>query len=165
MQALRQWWDGLGERDRRILQWGGGTAAVLLLVFGLWLPLEDALEREKARYAGLQRSLAEMRSQAARVARLRQQGVDGRTVPSAQSLIATLEQQIDRAGLKDRLKRMQPEGEHRLRLQFQSVPFDRLIPLLQQLVREQGITIASFSITPAGKPGLVDARLVLERGH
>jgi len=163
MTALRQWWEGLAERERRILLWGGGVSAVLLLVFGMWLPLEEAIKREKARYQGLQTSLAEMRRQAAEVARLRQQGVGQSRSSSGQSLIAILEQQVTAAGLKNHLKRMQPDGDRRLQLQFQAVSFDALVTLLQRLANRHGLVIASFTITPVDKPGRVDARLVIER--
>ncbi|RMG54166.1 MAG: type II secretion system protein M [Gammaproteobacteria bacterium] len=164
MKGLLNWYAERPEREQRILLLGGGLSLLLILVFGIWLPLEDAIEREQNRHRALQQALLTMQHQAAEIRTLRGAGLRPATPGDGQrSLISILEEAVTEAGLKSSLKRMEPDGQKRIRLQFSSVSFDQLVLLLDRLTRGQDMRIASFNITPTSKPGRVDARLVLAR--
>ncbi|HRZ23758.1 MAG TPA: type II secretion system protein GspM, partial [Candidatus Contendobacter sp.] len=62
------------------------------------------------------------------------------------------------------LKRVTPQGENRLGVQFDAVEFDQLVPWLGQLERDHRIVIVNLSADRAAA-GRVNARLTVQGGR
>ncbi|MDX1626719.1 MAG: type II secretion system protein GspM, partial [Wenzhouxiangellaceae bacterium] len=67
------------------------------------------------------------------------------------------------AGLAGSLKRIEPAGERRHRVVFESAEFPDLMSWLASLTRERPFAVAEFSADRSGA-GRVDATVVLETG-
>lgn len=157
---MKHWWMERSARERLTL----GTGAVvllLILLWGLvWAPLQDSLARRAAALENQQQTLQWMQSVAAELPRL-QSGQRDAAEP-ATSLLGLLESSARQAGLRQRIVRMEPEGEGSVRLNLRQVDFDHTIQWLAQL-QNQGIAVRDGQFVLADAPGTVNASLTLQR--
>lgn len=157
---MKHWWMERSARERLTL----GTGAVvllLILLWGLvWAPLQDSLARRATALESQQQTLQWMQSVAAELPRLRSGQRDA--AEPATSLLGLLESSARQAGLRQRIVRMEPEGEGSVRLNLRQVDFDHTIQWLAQL-QNQGIAVRDGQFVLADAPGTVNASLTLQR--
>lgn len=162
---IRRAWQQLSERLRqrptreRQLIVGAAVAGAVLLYLAAWLPLQAELGQLRATVPQKKTQLARMQAQAQEVAQWR---ASGRAPVAGGNLLVHLEQSATANGLRGRIARMEPEGNHAARVTLEAAPFNALVGWLADLNRQGGIQIekATFEAAPSG-PGLVNARLVL----
>lgn len=158
---MRAWWEQLARREQLFLAWGGVVAALLIGYLALWQPLQGALKEARGRRATLQGNLQEMQRIASEVrvlrarARRQKQGASGNLLSEANNTATGL-------GLGGALTRVQPQGDKRLQVWFKQASFNDLLKWLQKM-QGQGISVSEVSINRKNQPGLVDARITLER--
>lgn len=155
------WWQGREPRERRVLAIGAIVVAVMLIWALLWKPLQDSRSALVEGNARLAADLAGMRAAATRL-----QGTaapaDAARARAGQSLLALADAGVREIGLGGSLKRIEPDGERRVRLRLEAVPFDPLAGWLQRLDREHGIVVAELAANATEYVGQVDVQLVLE---
>lgn len=146
----------LSARDRRTLILGGVIAAILF-VFAVILPLDRRVARLQTEVARKQADLVWMRTAAPEIAAAGP--VHGTT---GESLIVIVDQSAHEAGLGSSLAGSQPSGRGNLSVQLEKAPFDSLVAWLARLSQQNGVQIETATIDSAGKPGLVNASLILK---
>ena len=135
--ALRQRWQGLSRRERRIVQ---GAAIVLLLLFSwLWL-FEPAWQGRQA----LRARLPVLLGQLAEVDRL-----------------AVVAQELS-GGLPDAAMAPVATGERSFDLRFDAVPYPLSLVWLDAAAREMRLRVVDVSLERAAEAGRVSGRIVLE---
>ncbi|HEX9706384.1 MAG TPA: type II secretion system protein GspM [Steroidobacteraceae bacterium] len=150
---LRDWYEGLAERERRLVLWGGGAAALLLLGALIWqlgasvAVAEERVERRRQDLAWIESVTP--RLQAAPAAR------------PGEPLTIAVDRMAREGGLADKLASVEPASTGALRARFTAASFDALTLLLARLQKERGVVTESASVAATGEPGLVDATLVL----
>lgn len=150
---LRAWYAGLAEREQRMVLWGGGAAAVLLLGALIWqlgasvAVAEERVERRRQDLAWIESVTP--RLQAAPAAR------------PGEPLTIAVDRMAREGGLADKLASVEPASTGALRARFTGASFDALTLLLARLQKERGVVTESASVSATGEPGLVDATLVL----
>lgn len=158
MNALRQYWEQLQARERRILSFGGGAAAVLLLYALVWDPftariaqLENSVGAQRATLAWMQQAAVEARS------------LRGSTGSGGRSLLALSDETAKAHDLGAAVKRVQPDGQHTVRVWLEGAAFDDLLRWLDTLSGRHGLRIAALNVEHLpNTPGKVNARLTLE---
>ena len=160
---MKGWWNNLSERERWI-GGGGGALVLLLLVYALlWHPFRTSLLNLRQTVASQRQDFAWMQQAAAEVKRLSASPTAATARQSnPQSLLTLVDQTARTAGLGTVMKRIEPQGEDKLRVQFEQVDFDQLVRWLGSLEQEHGVTSASVTIDRQSEAGRVDARLVLQ---
>jgi general secretion pathway protein M len=148
--------DTMSERERRMVLIGGATA-VVVLIFGIILPLDGSVSKAKARVAQKQTDLVWMRGVAPFLAA--NQPAQGST--NGESLIVVVERSARESGLEKSLGGSQPSGPNALQVQMQKASFDAMIGWLSRLSQQNGIGVDGATIDTAGAPGLVNAAVVL----
>lgn len=159
---MNAWWSGLSDRERWLVG-GGGAAAVALLIYLLvWEPFRDGLADRRQTVAALRADLAWMQQAAAELKRL-QADPGGPARPAGQrpSLLILVDQSARAAGLGEAVKRVEPQGADKIRIQLEDAGFDALIRWLGALEREHGVFTDNAAISPKSTAGRVDARLIL----
>lgn len=78
-------------------------------------------------------------------------------------MLTLVDQTARAAGLGAALKRVAPQGDDKLSAQLDGAEFDKLIPWLSALERDQAIAIISLNVDRTDAPALVNARIVLGR--
>ncbi len=158
IEPWRARWNALGRRERRALSLLGGFLLALVFVVLVWMPVEGGLAAARARQPAAQAQLAQIRSQALVVERLRRAP---RSAPAADAAAAA-EQAAQRHGLRERLKRIDAEGVRTVRIQIEGAPFATVMAWLVDLQQQSGLRAESASFERQSGPGLVNARLVLQ---
>jgi len=158
---MKAWWDSLSRRERHLI--GSGMALTLaLLIYALaWQPF-------RASYRRLQQSVAEQRADLAWMQQLTRKAAGGsgagenaHATADGRSLLTRVDQTARAAGFGPALKRIAPQGNEQLSVQLDAVEFDRLIPWLATLERNQRIVIINLSADRTAAAGRVNVRLIL----
>jgi general secretion pathway protein M len=149
--------DSLSERDLRMLKIGGALA-VVLLIFGVILPLDRNVSRAHERLSKKQADLVWMRSVGPELASAPVRATAG------ESLLVIVDRSAREAGLASALAGSEPAGADGLSVRLQKAPFDTLVAWLARLAQQNGIRVDTASIDNAGSPGIVNAAVVLHTG-
>ena len=160
---MREWFEQLAPRERMLVMIAGALLVVTLIVSLAIRPIINQSKRGHDLVEDKRELLAELREVAARLGP--QSGSAQSNAPSStQSLVLVIDQTTRSSGLAQYLKRNQPDGASSIRLRFENVPFDTLITWLNDLQRQQGMSVTSANIDVASEPGRVNCNLTLDRG-
>ena len=157
---MKAWWEGLSSRER-LLTAGGAMLVLALLLYALaWQPFQASGRRLRQSVAEQRAELVSMRQMAQEIKQLG--GSSGKPLPAdGRSPLTLVDQTARAAGLGAALKRVTPQGEDRLGVQFDAVEFDKLVPWLGALERDHRIVIVNLSVDRA-TAGRVNARLIVQ---
>jgi general secretion pathway protein M len=162
MQKLKDWFFSLQPRER-VLVMGGGIVVVLVAIYFLALaPFYAAVNGSAARVAKKEGDLAWMRSVGGEVLALSANS-PGAVAPSGESLVVLIDRAARECGLGSSLTGQTPNGENGIRVRLEQAEFDKLVVCLGSLQQTHSVTIESANIDRTGKPGFVNASLVLTR--
>lgn len=158
--ALRERYAALQPREQQILLVGAVVVVLAIGYLAIWEPAVTA--RQHATLA-----LADTRDTAVRIERL-QASTGSHTqktiVGTNQSLLATVDQASKASSIGTPPSRLQPDGDTRVRVWFENVPFNAMVEWLHTLQTRYGIRVENAEFTRKDKPGQVDVRLSLVRG-
>ena len=157
---MREWFDNLGERDRKIVTWGGAAVLVLVLL-GIIVPLNRNIAVARERVTRKQGDLQFIQSVAPQLASA---GPASGNAASAESLVVLIDSSARESGLGKSLTNSQPTGDKGLRVRLDRVGFDAMVAWLARLSQQHGVRVESAEIESAGETGLVNAGLVLKAG-
>jgi general secretion pathway protein M len=154
MNSLRAWYDGLQQREQRVVAIGGVVLAVLILVLGILLPLQSAVSSAVKSNATKREDLAWMQVNAPEV-----RAAGGQLPANTGEAPVVLVDRVGReAGLASSLRGTQPNGAG-VRVQLEAAPFDTLITWLATLDQSYGLAIESITVDRAARPGVVNANI------
>lgn len=157
MDALVTWFKAQSPRDQRIAA-AGAAVVLIILIFGIFVPLDTSVSRAHARVQHKASDLAWMRSVAPQ---LMAAGAAIPTPTSQRSMIVVIDSSARESGLGSSLISSEPSGPGSLRVRLDKAPFDTLVEWLARLSQRNGIHVESATIDAAGPPGLVNAGIVL----
>ncbi len=171
--ALQPWITQASEAFGRLSR-RDQIALLMLMVFlvgfmlyaFVWGPLNAGLEKAKKQYQAEQATLAWMQSQQASVIAARKNPNKPR-VDANVSLLTLVNNEARRASLS--LKRYEPEGNHKLRVWLEDVPFDTVILWINRLSVDKGLTVSSATVDAEQgrggqtKSGYVNVKVVFEK--
>lgn len=158
---MKEWWDGLGTRERLILAAGALVVVPLLLWALLWRPLVGGVARLEQDVSVQREQLRWMQNAAAEIGQLRGSGAQAAGGLGGRSLLAVVDQSARGAGLGNGLKRIEPESTDAVRVRLEGVPFDAVVQWLDELSRQFGVLASLVSIEREAAPGQVNVRLTL----
>lgn len=160
-QTIRTWLEGLDQRERRLVITGAALFVILILYVAIWEPLTNSVENLRTTSRDQQATLGWMKQAAAEIQQLR--GKKGRSqATSGQSLLTLVDRTAKSSGLGTAMKRVQPDGEKKVRVWMEGASFDDVIRWLVQLESRHGVGIESTVFELKENAGRVDAQLVLE---
>jgi general secretion pathway protein M len=161
MQKLKDWFFSLQPRERMLVL-GGAVVLLLFVIYFLALaPFYSAVNGRAERVAKKQGDLAWMRSVGGEILALGASQMPA--VSSNESLVVLIDRSARECGLGSSLTGQTPNGENGIRVRLEQAEFDKLVVCLGSLQQSQSVTIESANIDRTGKPGFVNASLVLTR--
>ena len=155
MNAL---FSSLSDRDKRFLAAGGFVLMLMLGYFLLYEPLSRDNQRLQAALERQDTDLVWMQ-QASRS--LRNRPVAQAVATTDEPLLVIADRTIQVAGLKQQLKRIQPDGDDKIRLWLEQASFSALIKWLDTMQRQHGIRVDAATVDRQEATGVVNAKLVL----
>ncbi len=160
--TLKERWQQLAPRERVLLAAAGAVTACLLAYLLIWQPLFNSTDRLREAVAE-QRALVQwLIAIEPEVKALR--GARGSHVAAGGSLLALVDQSSKANGLGQFVTRIQPEGDREVRVWLEQAPYDEIMRWLLTLETDTGVRIAELNVSRGPAPGLVSARLNLQRG-
>lgn len=151
--------NSMSERERRMV-YACALVAVLVLIFGVIVPLDRSVAQASHRVQKKSSDLTWMRGVAPQLAAM---GPGPIATASKESLIVIIDRTAREANLGKSLVGSSPSGKGGLSVRFENASFDTLMGWLSRLSDQQGIKVDSASIDNAGKPGTVNAAIVLSK--
>ena len=149
--------DTMSPRERRLVVICA-LIGVLVVVFGVIMPLDRSVSLARARIGQKQADLVWMKNVAPVLATAGP--VAGGA--SGESLIVIIDRSARESGLGSALGPSQPSGPGGIRVRLEKAPFDAIIGWLARLSQQNGIRVDGATIDNAGSPGIVNADLVLQ---
>lgn len=159
LDSLRERYAALQPREQQILLAGGVIVLLALAYLAVWEPAVQAR-------ASAAQALTDARDQAVRIQRLAAAAPVRHAAPtgSGQSLLARVDQAAKRSALGVSPSRLQPDGDKRVRVWFDGVPFDAMVQWLHDLQQHDHVTVENADFSRKDTPGKVDVQLTLVRG-
>jgi general secretion pathway protein M len=151
--------DTMSEREQRLVKLGA-AAAVLIIIFGVILPLDSSVAKARARVAQKQTDLVWMRGVAPMLAAagpVRQGGGTG------ESLLVIVDRSAQESGLQKSVAGTEPSGPGAIQVRMEKAPFDAIIGWLSRLAEQNGLGVDGATIDTSGSPGMVNAAIVLRQ--
>lgn len=157
---MMAWWTTLAPRERLFLTWGGIAALVMVIYMGVLEPLDGSVEQAESRLQASQAQLGRLNAIATEYKQLGK-GKARIKRQAGGSLLAVIDKASAQFGLKSAIKRLNPEGKTKVRVQLQDVSFDKLIAWLSNLAKTHGINIEVINVRKSAKLGNISANLML----
>jgi general secretion pathway protein M len=151
--------DTMSEREQRLLQIGA-VAAVLILIFGILLPLDSSVAKAHARITKKQADLAWMQGVAPYLAAAPAPRTGGGT---GESLLVVVDRSAKESGLQKSVVGTEPTGPGAIQVRLEKASFDTIIAWLSRLSQQNGLSVDGATIDIAGSPGVVNAAIVLHQ--
>jgi len=148
----------LSDRDKRYLAVGG---LLLALILGYFVAYEPLSVESRRLHAGLMRQSSDLQWMRQALVTLASCPAHRQTPETGKALLVVVDRTIRDAGLKQQLKRVQPDGDDRLRLWFEHASFASLAQWLDSLEKKQGIVVDSANVDRQQEAGVVSAKVGL----
>jgi general secretion pathway protein M len=150
--------DNMSEREQKLVKFGG-IGVVLILIFGVLIPLDSSVAKARARITQKQADLVWMKNVAPVLAATTPHSGG----PGGESLIVIVDRSARESGLDKALAGSEPNGPGGIQVRMEKASFDAMIGWLSRLSQQNGIGVDGASIDSGGGPGLVNAALVLRQ--
>ncbi|HKS59112.1 MAG TPA: type II secretion system protein M [Steroidobacteraceae bacterium] len=162
MQKLKEWFSSLQPRERAIVVMGGVVVLIVAVYMLALAPFYAAVNSRAQRVAQKEGDLAWMRSVGGEVMALSASSPTS-AAPTNESLVVLIDRTARECGLGAALTGQTPNGDNGIRVRLEQAEFDKLVVCLGSLQQAHSVNIESANIDRTGKPGFVNASLVLTR--
>jgi len=162
-QPLSSYWQARSPRERRVLAWGAGVLALMLVYALVWHPARQGVTRLESAMPRLRADMNDMRRQSAEITTLRQTVSKARL--DAAGARAALQASAGKRGIERAIERIDAMGSDRLRVVLSAVPFEPWVAWVDQLQREHQLVIEVARIDSIERPGLAKVEMVLYLPH
>jgi len=160
---MNDWFMNLSSSDRRILTLGAVLIIPLLSYQFIISPLEDKIETKSKILLVKQKSVEDLLDIVTEYNRLGGAQVRVKVKRNKSSLLSIIDVSSAKAKIKKNIKRINPDGKNKVRIQFENASFDAISLWLSQLVKKEQISVDSANFRQADKPGLVSGKILLKR--
>lgn len=160
---MREYFENLSQRERYLVIVAGTALVIFLLWALLWRPMMASAKDVQQRVAAQESELQWMR-QAAAEARVLRGAAGAGAQASGGSLLSLVERTARQGRLAPAVKRVQPDGEQGVRIWLENASFDDLLVWLHQLATAHGVALSEVAVERQQAAGIVNGRLLLERG-
>ncbi len=159
---MKEQWQQLSLREKRLVIITAIVVAVTLLYFMIWEPLQDGIKTSRVRVSAQANTVQLIREQAAEARQLRAtRSRAGTNTRAGGSLLVIIERTAQKKNLKSSLQKVQPEGQDGVRVWVENAAFDQLIDWLALLENKNTIYVSEIIIERQKEPGRINSRILL----
>lgn len=156
---MKEWFESLEARERRLVIGGGVVLFVMIVYFLGWEPFINGLHDLRDRTHTKLQQVAWMQNAAQQIKQLQARSTAPAQLGAGQSLLGVIDRTAKLKNLGDSVKRVQPDGSNKARVSLESANFDIVIGWLEELERHYGVGVETVTFEKREEPGLVDARI------
>lgn len=157
-EGLLPWYQRLQPREQKLLGLAAFALPMILLVFGLLLPMHDAAQQLQ----GDVETLAGQASEAGRLADALQRQGSGKQ--PASNPMTTIEQAAQQTGVRGFIVRIRPEAgfgnRQQMQVHMKDAPYAEVVKFLGRL-QGMGMSVSRAKLYALEQPGMVDVELSL----
>ncbi|MCU7914750.1 MAG: type II secretion system protein M [Candidatus Thiodiazotropha sp. (ex Gloverina cf. vestifex)] len=161
---MKTWWLTKTPWEQLALILTAAALLLFLLYLMAWQPFSQAVEQKHLLVKSQQATLSWMQNNLSEIQHLRGSSGASRKAASNEALLTLVDRTAKQRQLRQQIQRIKPQGDQTVQLWVEQVAFDTLLIWLGELTQKYGIQIDSLNIDRQELPGLVNARLVLQRG-
>ena len=136
------WWQGLNERERRLVAICGPLLLIAILYWGLWTPFANHVAEVKQQLQNQRNTLAWMQQKGGEIKALQASG--GNRVDLNMTLEGGVNLTSRQMGLT--LTRLQPLN-NQLQVETEDLEFDRLVNWLVTMERDYGVRVKLIELS------------------
>lgn len=161
---MKAWWLTKTPREQLMLTAAAAVSLLFLLYLLAWQPFMDSVAQQQLQVKSQQITLDWMKQQLPEIQRLRAQANTRGVKRTNEALLTLVDRTAKQSQLRQQIQRIKPQGDDKVQLWVEQAAFDTLLKWLGGLSTGYGIQLESLSIDRQELPGIVNARLVLQRG-
>jgi general secretion pathway protein M len=161
---MKEWWLTKTPREQMALMLAAGAIFLFLLYLFAWQPFSDAVEQKRMRVKSQQFTLNWMQQQLPEIQALRGSSKSNNRQRSNEALLTLVDRTAKQRQLRQQIERIKPQGDKTVQLWVEQASFDALLIWLGELSLQHGVQIDTLNIDRQELPGIINARLVLQRG-
>ena len=160
---MKQWWLSRSPQDKLAIM-AAATAVLLLVVYlSIWLPFKREVESKRLLVESQRSTLQWMQESAEEIKLIKQRQISNQSTNRNETLLTLVDRTAKLNQLREFIQRLKPDGSSAVQIWVEKAPFDILIRWLGLLANQHGILLESVSIESQEKPGIVNAKLNLQR--
>ncbi|MDH5425764.1 MAG: type II secretion system protein M [Gammaproteobacteria bacterium] len=163
MNTLILWFRHQPPHEQRLLISAAAIVAITLFYLLIWEPVFEELENQTEKLQSQKTILAWMNNASNEVISLRAAGASPSSQSASQPISTLVERTAVSAGIRANITKMNSDKKQSLKVQFDSVEFDRLGQWFAKLQHDYAINPKSVQIKQTDKPGIVSCRVTLEK--
>ncbi|MCG8489027.1 MAG: type II secretion system protein M [Chromatiales bacterium] len=160
---MKQWWLSKTPQEHLAMIIGGTAVLLLLIYLIVWRPFQQSIEQKALLVKSQESTLQWMKDNADLVRNMRS-SQPGKGAAGNEALLTLVDRTAKRIQLRQQIKRIKPQGDDSVQLWVEEASFDTLIRWLGQMTQEYALNIESLNIDRQDAPGMINARVVLQRG-
>lgn len=165
LNKLKDWWNNLSLREKRVVLIGAILVAVFILYAGIWMPYINYIDGMRDKINQNQKLLAWMQNADQELKKYnKQDNATKQATLNPVALLGIIQKQIDKSGLSSSLKQLKQASNETIEIHFEKVNFDKLMHLLIALSKEQTVTLDQLTTTAVGSDGLVNVDVLIRIG-
>lgn len=158
---LKDWWQGLTDREQRVVSIGGVVAFILLLYLFAWTPLSAAVDDQRETLQRQVRLMTFLQHAATQINQLRASGAQA-NADDTQDITTLVEGVFSSDGIIAFVKQVQQPKQDQVTYILTAVPFDKLMSALHKVARS-GVRVVQFSASRKSESGLADIQITLSK--
>jgi general secretion pathway protein M len=158
---MKQWWESLAERERRLLSVGVLVLALLLAYLFVVEPLQNELKTATAEREAKTALFHKLQGAAAEADALRARQVVAGSLPDGADARSLVQQSAEAAGLKEQMRNVGSGDAGTVKLGLEQARFDTALLWLVTLRQQYGLRVEAFSATRGSAPGDADVDVTL----
>jgi general secretion pathway protein M len=160
---MKTWWMSKPPREQLALVVAAAVLFLFLVYLLAWQPFVESVEQKRMLAMSQETTLEWMRQNLNEIQRLRSQRRAAGISNTNEALLTLVDRTAKQSQLRQQIKRIKPQGDDTVQLWVEQAAFDSLIKWVGGLNQSYGIQIDSLNIDRQELPGIVNARLVLQR--
>jgi len=160
---MKSWWLDKNPREQMALVIAAAALLLFLIYLLAWQPFVEAVEQKRLQVKSQRITLDWMQQNLGEIQRLRNLRRTSGATQSNEALLTLVDRTAKQSQLRQQIQRIKPQGEDSVQLWVEQAAFDTLLKWLAELSAQYGIQIESINIDRQELPGIVNARLVLQR--
>ena len=160
---MKEWWENLQAREQNFVLLAGVVVIAFLFYLLAWSPLVQARDNKRQKVESSKQLLTWMATKSSEVKQLKLTNPNLLRSDSKRSLLAIVDGTAKQLGLRNSIKRIEPDGPHVATVWIDEMNFDALISMLGQLDKRNNLKVKEVDVTRLEQPGIVKAKLVFKR--
>jgi general secretion pathway protein M len=160
---MKAWWLSKNPREQMALVAAAAALLLFLIYLLAWQPFMDSVEQKRLQVKSQQVTLDWMKQNLGEIQHIRSQRRTAGISNTNEALLTMVDRTAKQSQLRQQIQRIKPQGDDTVQLWVEQAAFDTLVKWLGGLSLQYGIQIESLNIDRQESPGIVNARLVLQR--